>query len=403
MMKKLLCLLMCGLLAVSFAACSNGEDNGGDDPPGGDPTETFEDKVFDGIDAVFDESLGYYNEHPSVIQEGATRWLFYTRNTVKYDDSTDSIAVRQGTYSGGKWSYGEPKTCLTVSESGWDSARVFNADVVKGTFSYGGEDYNYLMAYSGSDREDRTDADIGFAVAKTPDGDWVKVGNEPFIEFNSSEWDTVGLSYYPGAIEPSLVSFDRAGKVYLFYEESEVFKTNYAYELDCSDLDNIIRGGRKVIERTGISDLGTSNPLLYGADYVYDADADYLFAAREGRTTATSEPIVADEVQVLRSSMDILRNIDQGIAQGEPRVWWNAVGDTIDGDTTADMENDRIFGYTRIFSPCIVSSEYGHLLEYGTLEVMFTTQANDGDERLPAETEDAYKYSQMIHSIVVTY
>ena len=398
-MKKVFCILMVGLCSLSLAACNG---NPSEEKPGGD--ETFEEKVYDGIDAVFDESLGYYNEQPSAIQEGTTRWLFYTRNTVKYDDTTDSIAVRKGTYSGGEWTYGEPVTCITPSEDSWDSARVFNADVVKGTFAYGGEDYSYLMAYSGSDRADRADADIGFAVAKEADGEWVKVGTQPFIRFNSSEWDSVGLTYYPGAIEPSLVSFDKGGKVYLFYEESEVFKTNYVYELDCSDLDHILKVGRKVIERSGISDLGTSNPLLYGADYVYDPESDYLFAAREGRTTATSEPKVADEVQALRSSMDIIDNIDQGILQGEARVWWEAIGDKIDGDTTADLSDpDRIFGYTRIFSPTIVSDPYGYLLEYGTFEVLFTTQANDGDERLPADHADAYKYSQMIHSMTITY
>ena len=403
-MKKLLCVLLVGLFAFSLAACTdNPVPDDGDNS--GDQTETFEDKIYDGIGAVFDESLGYYNEQPSAFQEGSTRWLFYTRNTVKYDDTTDSIAVRKGTYSGGQWTYGEAKTCITTSESGWDSARVFNADVVKGTFSYGGEQYSYLMAYSGSTRADRADAQIGLAVAKTPDGEWVKVGTTPLITFRSSDWDDVGLTYYPGAIEPSLVSYDQGGKVYLFYEESESFKSNYVYELDCSNLDSIVKGGRRVIERTGISDLGTSNPLLYGADYVLDTEGNMLYAAREGRTTATSNPVVADEVQTLRSSMDILDTIEQGVRPSgqEPRVWWSAVGDDIDGDATADMENNLIFGYTRIFSPCIVSSEYGYLIEYGSLEVMFTTQANDGDERLPSDHADAYKYSQMIHSLTISF
>ena len=34
---------------------------------------------------------------------------------------------------------------------------------------------------------------------------------------------------------------------------------------------------------------------------------------------------------------------------------------------------------------------------------MFTTQANDSDERLPSDHADAYKYSQMIHSLTITY
>ena len=137
-MKKLFCALFAGLLALTMTACADGGKTPGGDTPGGGE-ETFENKVFDGIGAVFDESLGYYNEHPSAIQDGTTRWLFYTRNTVKYDNTTDSIAVRKGTYSGGEWTYGDPVTCITPSESGWDSASVFNADVVKGAFSYGGE------------------------------------------------------------------------------------------------------------------------------------------------------------------------------------------------------------------------------------------------------------------------
>ena len=401
-MKKIICVLFATAFAFSLTACKEPDPT---PTPGGDggTDETYESKLFDGMDAVFDESLGYYNEHPSVIQDGATRWLFYTRNTAKYE-AKDSIAVRKGTFSSGTWTYGDPITCITPTGGKWDSASVYNADVVKGAFSYQGEDYSFLMAYSGSDRADRKDADIGFAVAKTPDSEWVKVGDEPIVTFTSSEWDSVGLTYYPGAIEPSLVSYDMQGKVYLFYEESEVFKSNYAYELDCSNLDSIVKGGRKIIERTGITDLGTSNPLLYGADYVYDSDSDFLFAIREGRTTATAEPKVADEVQVLRSSMDVLYTVDQGIAQGEPRVWWEKVGDTIDDEATADMSDpSKLFGYTRIFSPCIVGDAYGRMIEYGRMEVMFTTQANDGDARLPADREDAYRFSQMIHTLEISY
>ena len=99
-MKKLMCVLLVGLVALSLAACTDNPNDPGDGPE--NPTETFEEKIYDGIGAVFDESMGYYNEHPSAFQEGTTRWLFYTRNTVKYDDTTDSIAVRKGTYSGRK-------------------------------------------------------------------------------------------------------------------------------------------------------------------------------------------------------------------------------------------------------------------------------------------------------------
>lgn len=395
-MKKLIGLLMVPVFLIPLAACGVTQPE--------EPGETFESKCFDGIGAVFDESMGYYNEHPSVLQEGAKRWLYYTRNTVKYDDRTDSIAVREGTLSGGTWKYGEAKTCITVSATGWDSGNVFGADVVKGSFTYGGEAYSYLMAYSGTDRTDRKDAEIGLAVSKSPDGDWIKVGTAPLLPFDSTEWDNVGLTTYPGNIEASLVSYDKAGKVYLFYEESELFKSNYVCELDCSDLDRIVKGGRKVIETTGVSDLGTSNPLLYGADFVYDEEGKEFYSVREVRTTATANPVVADGVQLFRASETVLTEIKQGIAVQPPADWWSRIGGDIDSDATADLTDpNRIFGYQRIFSPCIVSDEYGRLPEYGSLDVLFTTQTCEGDERLPSDRADAYRFSQMIHALTVTY
>ena len=76
-MKKFFSVLIAGAFLLALTACAPDQQTTDDGKkPGGDTQETFEEKVFDGIDAVFDESLGYYNEHPSVIQEGATRWLF---------------------------------------------------------------------------------------------------------------------------------------------------------------------------------------------------------------------------------------------------------------------------------------------------------------------------------------
>lgn len=62
-MKKLICILMALTFICALAACGDG--NTPDTPE----VETFESKIFDGIDAVFDESLGYYNENPSAFQE----------------------------------------------------------------------------------------------------------------------------------------------------------------------------------------------------------------------------------------------------------------------------------------------------------------------------------------------
>lgn len=62
--------LLC-FVTVSAAACSN-------------ETEEFVSKPVTGIDAMFDESLGYYNEHPCVVQVSETeRYVYYTKNTAR--------------------------------------------------------------------------------------------------------------------------------------------------------------------------------------------------------------------------------------------------------------------------------------------------------------------------------
>ena len=387
-------------LAVSGMACRkpDGVQSSGSDSSG----ETFESKWIDGIDPVFDESMGYSDENPSVIQIGSTRYLYYTKNQSKYSSET-CIAVRTGTYKGGSWTYGEPKTCLTVSENGWDSAHVFAADVVKGNFSLNGTTYSYLMAYSGnSGKNNKKNASIGLAVSNKPDGEWVRAGKDPIVKFNRSDFDRVGLLEYEGDIEPSLISFDENGKVWMFYSEYETFKSNYVVEMDVSDAGNVKIFNKKVLETSGIRDLGITNPLLYGGDFVWDKESGEFIAVRECTVTVTVEPKVSDELQIVKSSEKVLTEHKQEWTGREEFVeeWWNAIGSKIDSDSTAVYDLERM-GYQRLFSPCIVSDCYGRLLEYGKLDIMFTSKATSADER--AETDETWKFTGMIHALTVTY
>ena len=89
--------LLTSILAASMllmAGCGGGGSTIVDEPG--------EAKPLTGIDACFNEDLGYYNESPSVIRQGATQYMFYTRNEVKSDNTTDTIAVRKATFSNGK-------------------------------------------------------------------------------------------------------------------------------------------------------------------------------------------------------------------------------------------------------------------------------------------------------------
>lgn len=409
-MKRIVSIIIILCLTLLLVSCFNKRNNSSTTSttkiPGNndDIPEEFIDKIYDGIDPVFNESLGYYNEMPSVIQVGTKRYLFYTRNTKSFSNN-DSIAVRVGTYKGGKWLYDDPKTIILPSENGWDSANVFAPDVVKGKFAYNNETYNYLMAYSGTSISGRKNSQIGLAVAKEPDGEWIKVGNEPIVKFDSSQWEPTGVVKYKGAYEPSLISFDREGKVYLFYTEYESLNNSYVLELDCSNLNSIIKGGRKVVETTGLNDLGATNPQLYNADYVYDQDTDKFIAVREASVTVTTEPKVADQLELVISSADIIRVIEHEWQENSNyKIWWKGISNRnkINADNTMDFDLDRVNGYSRIFSGCIVSDEYGYILEYGSLEIYFTSQALYNDDRFDNPETD-YLFSQMIHSITIKY
>ena len=291
---------------------------------------------------------------------------------------------------------------LTTSESGWDSKSVFASDVVKGEFAYGGKTYSYLMAYSGSNTKDRANAQIGLAVAETPDGEWVKVGNSPVVTFNAGNYDPMGILSYRGAIEPSLVSYDKAGKVYLFYTYYEYLNGSYVLEMDASNLDNLVLGGRKMVPVTGLQDQGASNTQMYSADYVYDGEEDALIAVRNIATTVTVLPKVSEGVQIVTASADVLDTIQQDwVPEGERTSWWSSLGKIEADDTAVEEDVNKMFGYERIFGGCIVSDPYGHLLTYGELDVFFATQGVYGDSFF--QTEDGYKFSQMIHSLTVTY
>ncbi len=406
----IIAVVLCIAVALTIVLVSLGSSGGGNSSSSssdiGGSQESYEDKKFAGIDPVFEESLGYYNESPSVFESSnGDRYLYYTRNSVKYDDTTDSIAVRKGVYTASGWQYGEAKTILTPSANSWDSKSVFGCDVIKGNFVYGGTTYSYLMAYSGSSFKGRANAQIGLAVSQTPDGEWVKVGNKPVVTFNAGDYDPTGILSYRGAIEPSLVSFDKSGKVYMFYTFYEYLNGSYLLEMDLSNLDSLIIGGRKLVNVSGLADTGASNTQLYSGDFVLDSEGNNLIAVRNIATTVSVLPKVSEGIQLVISSADVINeNKQEWQPEADRKSWWQQLcsAGKIEAEDTADESDvNKMFGYERIFGGSIVSDEYGHLLTYGELDVFFTTQGVFGDSFFT--TNDGYKYSQMIHSITISF
>ena len=391
-------LVITGLLAATLllAAC------------GGIGGEEAKSKPLTGIDACFNEALGYYNESPSVIQTGTTQYIFYTRNETKNDATTDTIAVRKGTYKNGEWTYGEPKTVLRPSADGFDSASVFGADVVKGEFAYEGKTYPYLMVYSGSEKTNRGNAQIGFAVSEKIDGEYIRIGNAPLIEFYKTTHTPVGLKNYKGLTEPSIVSYDQKGKVTVFYTFYGYFECNYAMQMDLSDLSSMTKGGAIRVNTAGVAD-GVENTMLFAGDYVYDPDEDTYVVCRNYGGSVTGLPTVSEAVQVLTASAADIYKVNEnepGDTMGAEAVWslYNSRQRRISAVHTAmDVEEgstdmSRADGYSRIYNGCIASDPYGYTVSSNEAVVYFTSSATSGDDSL---TGDEYKFTPMIHEFVV--
>lgn len=374
--------LLC-FVTASAAACSN-------------ETEEFVSKPVTGIDAMFDESLGYYNEHPCVVQVSETeRYVYYTKNTARSENGSEYIAVRQGTFQDGTWTYGEPAAALSPAQSGWDSGRVFQADVIGGSFTYEGDSYAWLMAYAGTGTQSSRDgAQIGLAVASSPAGPWTRVGSAPFVTWSASDYTQYGELLTDGVNEPSLVSYNRAEQVILFYSlynPNTVDSCKYVL-LDLSgDLNALtsVKGERgNLLSSKGIRDMSTT-PACIAADFALTADGETLLAVRDYYPLEATTPAGAAAVQVISAPAAILT---ESISASSPS--WTIVNDRINALDTAVWTEEGKTGYDRIYSGCVIGDSYGRVADTQSFSVAFTSSAT-------AVVTQSYAFTPMIHEMAI--
>ncbi len=375
---KLLTTLIATFLFVSITACKK---------------EEFKQKPISGIDAMFDESLGYYNESPSVIEENGVRYVYYTKNVTKNNDEKENLVVRKGEFKNGKWNYNSSSVVLSPSNDGWDSAKVFQADVIKGNFVYEGKNYSYLMAYSGTDSlTSRKGAQIGLAVSETPTGTFKKISDKPFISWDAKDYSQHGELLTNGACEPSLINYDGNSQIIMFYS---LFNPTTSHSckyllLDLSsDLKNLSSRNSErgnLLSKEGIQDMST-DPACISADFSISEDKKILYAVRDYYPVPTINPAVAEAVQVISAPFEILK---ETISDTSPK--WNVINDKISALDTAVWDNNEKMGYDCVYSACIISNEKGYVGK--NVNISFTSCAL-------ASSLAEYKYSPMIHEFNV--
>lgn len=373
MKKKLLAVLGLSFL-IAITACEPTIESSSSS------TSSFEYKSSDGVAAIFDEEMGFYNTAATILQlDETTRLVYYTTNENK-NVADDVIAFRKGTLVDGEYVYEDRQIVLTPSENSWDSVRVNNADVVKGEFKYNDTTYNYLMAYSGNAIEAEKQYQVGLAVSVLPEGPWVKVGDQPFIEYDPVVY---GSTY--GAASPSLVSYNNKGQVRLFVTFADTNLTGTrVYDLDLSDLNNVIGlDAHRYVSVLGLEDkdLGV-HPMLNNADFAIDKETGNLYVVRDRNPLASTNPTVADSLQVAVADVKILNEITPS---------WEIIKNISDRDTVNE-DDSKSLGWSRIYSGSFLTDAYGHLLDSSEITVVYTSSLVAS-----SISDETYRFSPAIH------
>lgn len=298
------------------------------------------------------DSAGIYNYCPSVMElSDGTRYMYYCTNRDSYNVS-DHIGCRKGTRtSDGTYVWGEEIIVLAPSDSDWDSHHVCDPSVIAGRFAYNGETYGYLLAYLGCTSWDNQENEIGLAVSKTPEGPFIRVGTAPIVQF---ELDPNVSAFQWGVGQPSLVSVDKAGTVWLFYTRGDQDGTRILVEKwNFSNLNAPVKLLTQTLPATGLTNLNGGGDYMNNADFVYDAENDRFYAASD----CHPEP----------------KDLPNFIASHFRVTYFDGSGDfsAVKWQTLATVGPDKT-GFPRNHNTGVLRDAYGHLPSAGYLTVYYT-------------------------------
>ncbi len=354
-----------------------------DNPSTSSPEHEFEYKWKKGTGVIFDEEQGYNTNNATVFEENGTRYVVYSGNLTKNTNDT-CIAARSATKdANGNWVYSERHNILLPNADGWDQ-NIGDPSVIAGTFTYQGTSYKYLMAYGGNNNSEGRNNQIGLAVSNDVLGTWTKVGNEPFIKYDSNIY---GYEYGAGA--PSLVSYDKGGKAYLMYSWGETNLGNERVrDCDFSNLDAIIAdNGARHIQVAGLQDKGDQT-ILSNVDFALKEDGT-LFLARDVYPLSGNNPGRATSFEIAFADVTILNQFDE--------YSWTSI-DVITGFDTMDEEDEESLGWDELYSAAFVTDQYGRISNDATeIEVIYST-FNEQEDAL----DTLYKYSAQLCSYKVS-
>ncbi len=300
---------------------------------------------------------GIYNYCPTVIEEtDGTRYVYYCTNQSSYN-VTDYIGCRRGTPNAdGTYTYGAETIVLSPSLGAWDSRHVCDPSVIRGSFSYQGTTYSYLMAYLGCSSSDNQENKVGLAVANSPTGPFVRVGNAPIVDFTM---DPDVTSFQWGVGQPCLISQNEAGKVWLFYTKGDKNGTRTIVRTcEFADLDNPTLGTEMRVSVTGLENLNGGTDILNNADFAY-AGGTVFYGASDCHPNPTDAPdFISSAFRVTR----LERFTSGGVAFTDSNASW----------TNLAVVGSEETGFARNHNVCLVRDEYGRLPDRDYLTVYYS-------------------------------
>lgn len=302
---------------------------------------------------------GTYNYCPSVIvEDDGTAYMYYCTNSPA-STVVDYVACRVGTDKDGDgaYSWGDEQIVLKPGKkdnptSGWDYEHVCDPSVIKGEFTYKGENYSYMMAYLGCKLTNSKDNETGIAVAKSATGPFVKIDANPIVDF---DYDPAVTTNQWGAAQASLVNKGTGGKVWLFYTYGGSQTVIKVSECDFSNLDAPVIGEPKTLTLNGLKTIsGGTDTWFNNADFAYDAKSNRF--------------IVASDCHPLPQSDDHPNNVAKAF-----RIMY-IYADKLETGTWTNYKQvgEAQTGFARNHNVCLARDAYGNILENEYLTVFYT-------------------------------
>ena len=122
--------------------------------------------------------------------------------------------------------------------------------------------------------------------------------------------------------------------------------------------------------------------MLNNADFAIDKETGNLYVVRDRNPLASTNPTVADSLQVAVADVKILNEITPS---------WEIIKNISDRDTVNE-DDSKSLGWSRIYSGSFLTDAYGHLLDSSEITVVYTSSLVAS-----SISDETYRFSPAIH------